>query len=135
MWKVISESTSTVEMDMNDSVQVGLVGGSSAAASARSLLFCMENCVTITSKRDLEELEIMEISTIGKEERDIVPPELHSQLPGFDIENTRKMPETRAPYNFTIQLMEGKELLQFAKPYQPTPAQMEEAKKQIEELE
>ena len=39
MWKVISESTSTVEMDANDSVQVGPVGGSSAAASARSLLY------------------------------------------------------------------------------------------------
>ena len=35
----ISESTSTVEMDANDSVQVGPVGGSSAAASARSLLY------------------------------------------------------------------------------------------------
>ena len=39
MWKVISESMSTVEMDMNDSVQVSPVGGSSAAASARSLLY------------------------------------------------------------------------------------------------
>ena len=39
MWKVVSESTSTVEMDMNNSVQVGPVGGSSAAASAKSLLF------------------------------------------------------------------------------------------------
>ena len=77
----------------------------------------------------------MEISAIGKEEMDIVPPELHSRLPGFDIEKARKMPGTRAPYNFTIQLMEGKELPQFAKPYQLTPGQMEEAKKQIEELE
>ena len=39
VWKVVSESTSTVEMDANDSVQVGPVGGSSAAASARSLLY------------------------------------------------------------------------------------------------
>ena len=39
MWKVVSELTSTVELDMNDSVQVSLVGGSSAAASARSLLY------------------------------------------------------------------------------------------------
>ena len=38
VWKVLSELTSTVEMDANDSVQVGLVGGSSAAASAQSLL-------------------------------------------------------------------------------------------------
>ena len=98
------------------------------------LKFCMENCITITSK-DLEELEIMEISAIGKEEMDIVPPELHSQLPGFDIEKARKMPETKLPYNFTIQLMEGKELPQFSKPYQLMPAQMEEAKKQIEESE
>ena len=97
--------------------------------------FCMKNCITITSKRDLEELEIMEISAIGKEEMDIVPPELHSRLPGFDIEKARKMPGTRAPYNFTIQLMEGKELPRFAKPYWLTPGQMEEAKKQIEELE
>ena len=97
--------------------------------------FCMENCITITSKKDLEELEIMEISAIGKEEMDIIPPELHSWLPGFDIEKARKMLETRKPYNFTIQLMEGKELPRFAKPYQLTPGQMEEAKKQIEELE
>ena len=98
--------------------------------------FCRENCITITSKKDLEELKIMEIlATIGKEEMDIIPPELHSRLPGFDIEKARKMLGTRAPYNFTIQLMEGKELPQFAKPYQLTPAQMEEAKKQIEELE
>ena len=97
--------------------------------------FCMENCITITSKKDLEELEIMEISAIGKEEMDIVPPELHSRLPGFDIEKARKMPETQKPYNFTIQLMEGKDLPQFAKPYWLTPGQMEEAKKQIEELE
>ena len=40
VWKVVSESTSTVEMDANDSVQVGPVGGSSAA-SARSLLYEM----------------------------------------------------------------------------------------------
>ena len=39
VWKVVSESTLTVEMDANDSVQVGLVGGSSAAASARRLLY------------------------------------------------------------------------------------------------
>ena len=39
MWKVISESMLTVEMDVNNSVQVGLVGGSSAAASAWSLLW------------------------------------------------------------------------------------------------
>ena len=97
--------------------------------------FCMENCITIMSKKDLEELEIMEISAIGKEEMDIVPPELHSQLPGFNIEKARKKPGTRAPYNFTIQLMEGKELPRFAKPYRLTPGQMEEAKKQIEELE
>ena len=97
--------------------------------------FCMENCITIMNKKDLEELEIMEISAIGKEEMDIVPPELHSRLPGFDIEKARAMPETRKPYNFTIQLKEGKELPRFAKPYQLTPAQMEEAKKQIEELE
>ena len=31
------------------------------------LEFCMENCITITNKKDLEELEIMEISAIGKE--------------------------------------------------------------------
>ena len=97
--------------------------------------FCMENCITFTRARELEELKIMEISAIGKEEMDIVPPELHSQLQGFDIEKARKMLETRAPYNFTIQLREGKELLRFAKPYQLTPSQMEEAKKQIEELE
>ena len=72
--------------------------------------FCMENCITITNKKDLEELEIMEISAIGKEEMDIVPPELHSRLPGFDIEKARAMPKTRKPYNFTIQLKEGKEL-------------------------
>ena len=69
--------------------------------------FCMENCITITDKRDLEELEIMEISAIGKEEMDIVPLELHSRLPGFDIEKARAMPETWKPYNFTIQLKEG----------------------------
>ena len=90
--------------------------------------FCRENCITITNKRDLEELEIMEISAIGKEEMDIVPPELHSRLPGFDIEKARAMPETRKPYNFTIQLKEGKELPRFTKPYQLTPAQMEEPK-------
>ena len=45
------------------------------------------------------------------------------------------MPETQKPYNFMIQLMEGKELPQFVKPYQLMPGQMEEAKKQIEELE
>ena len=39
MWKVVSESMLMVEMDANDSVQVGPVGGSSAAASARSLLY------------------------------------------------------------------------------------------------
>ena len=66
---------------------------------------------------------------------DIVLPELHSWLPGFDIEKARAMPETTKPYNFTIQLQEGKELPQFTKPYQLTPGQMEEAKKQIEELE
>ena len=97
--------------------------------------FCKENCITITNKKDLEELEIMEISAIGKEEMDIVLLELHSRLPGFDIEKARAMPETRKPYNFTIQLKEGKELPRFAKPYWLTPAQMEEAKKQIEELE
>ena len=42
MWKVVLESTLTVEMDANDSVQVGLVGGSSAAASARSLLYTLQ---------------------------------------------------------------------------------------------
>ena len=77
----------------------------------------------------------MEISVIGKEEMDIVPLELHSWLPGFDIEKARKMPETRSPYNFTIQLVEGKELPQFAKLYWLMPGQMEEVKKQIEELE
>ena len=40
--------------------------------------FCRENCITITSKKDLDELEIMEILAIGKEEMDIVLPELHS---------------------------------------------------------
>ena len=39
VWKVVSESTSTVEMDVNNSVKVGLVGGSSATASARRLLY------------------------------------------------------------------------------------------------
>ena len=43
VWKVVSELMSMVEMDANDSVQVGLVGGSSAAASVWSLLYDMQN--------------------------------------------------------------------------------------------
>ena len=42
VWKVVLESTLTVEMDVNGSVQVGPVGGSSAAASARRLLFVLQ---------------------------------------------------------------------------------------------
>ena len=44
VWKVVSELTLTVEMDTNDSVQVGPVGGSSAAMSAQSLLYVESIC-------------------------------------------------------------------------------------------
>ena len=42
VWKVILDLTLMVEMDVNNSVQVGLVGGSSAAASVRRLLYCIK---------------------------------------------------------------------------------------------
>ena len=38
VWKVVLESTLMVEMDANNSVQVSLVGGSSAMVSVWSLL-------------------------------------------------------------------------------------------------
>ena len=94
--------------------------------------YCQENCL---QHRDTEELEIMEVAAVSEEDKQIIPEELHDLEKGFDIALARTMPETRGTFNFTIKLKEGEPLPPRSRPYRLTPDQMEEAKRQIEELE
>jgi len=96
--------------------------------------YCKENCIKITDE-EMEELEIMELAVVLDDEKQTIPKEYHDLIEVFDIERARSMPPTRGEFDFRIDLIKGAEWLRPSKPYCLTPAQMDEAKSQIKELE
>jgi hypothetical protein len=86
------------------------------------------------STEDIAELEIMELAMVS-EEKGTIPKEYHDLLEVFDIERAHTMPQSRGEFNFKIELTPDADWPKPSKPYQLTPAQMDEAKAQIKELE
>jgi len=95
--------------------------------------YCKENCIGFTDG-DLEELEIMEISAVSQEEKATIPEEYHDLLDVFDIAKARQMPQSHGQYDFKIDFMPGSEWPKPSKAYRLTPAQLVEARAQIQEL-
>jgi len=91
--------------------------------------YCQQNCGT-----EEDELEIFEVAAITEEEKDSIPEDYQDLVDVFDIEWARTMPRDRGEFNFKIDLIEGAILPKPAKPYRLTPAQIEEARTQIDEL-
>ena len=91
--------------------------------------YCQKNC------RNEDEWEIFEVAAIMEEEKASILDEYHDLVDVFNIERARSMPRDRGEFNFKIDLIKGAELLKPSKPYWLTPAQMEEARAQIKELE
>ena len=96
--------------------------------------YCRANCIRNRGQEDEGDLEIMEISVVSEEEKGAIPSEYHDLLEVFDIDKARSLPPTRGEFDFKIDFKEGAEWPRPAKPYRLTPAQMEEAKTQIQEL-
>ena len=99
------------------------------------LEYCRMNCIRDRDEGDEGDLEIMEISVVSEEEKGTIPSEYHDLLEVFDIEKARSLPPSRGEFDFKIDLKRDAEWPKPAKPYRLTPAQMEEAKTQINELE
>jgi hypothetical protein len=99
--------------------------------------YCKENCLPRLqeTEEDIEELEIMELAVVSEEERGTIPEEYHDLLEVFDIEKARTMPQSRGQFDFKIEFIPKAEWPKPSKPYRLTPAQMDEAKAQIKELE
>jgi len=89
------------------------------------------NCITT------EELEILEVKTeeLDSNWKKIVPKEYHDFADVFDIKKARKLPPLRGEWDFKIDLIKGAPLPPRSRPYRLTPDQMEEAWKQLKELE
>src|SRR5260370_5057021 len=96
--------------------------------------YCKENCIGSMIEDD-GELAIMEIAVVSETEKQTIPSEYHDLIEVFDIERARSLPPTRGDFDFKIELKEDAEWPKPSKPYRLTPAQMEEAKMQIAELE
>jgi hypothetical protein len=99
--------------------------------------YCKENCLPRLQEAegDIEELEIMEVAVVSEEEKETIPEEYHDLLEVFDIEKARTMPQSREQFDFKIEFIPKAEWPKPSKPYRLTPAQMDEAKTQIKELE
>src|SRR6266404_3904195 len=103
--------------------------------------YCREQCLlergigvnSITT----EEIEVLEIQGLEREKnwRKLVPKEYHDYADVFDLEKARKLPPLRGEWDFKIDLIKGAPLPPRSRPYQLTPDQMEEAWKQLKELE
>ncbi len=98
------------------------------------LEYCKENCIGSMIKDD-GELAIMEIAAVSESEKQAIPSEYHDLIEVFNIERAWSLPPTRGDFDFKIELKEGAKWPKPSKPYWLTPAQMEEAKMQIAELE
>ncbi len=98
------------------------------------LEYCKKNCIGSMIEHD-SELAIMEITAVSEEEKQAIPNEYHDLIEVFDIERAQSLLPTRGDFDFKIELKEGAKWPKLSKPYQLTPAQMEEAKMQIVELE
>jgi len=96
--------------------------------------YCKENCIGSMIEDD-GELDIMEIAVVSEDEKQAIPDKYHDLIEVFNIERAQSLPPTRGDFNFKIKLKEGAEWPKPSKPYWLTPAQMEEAKMQIAELE
>jgi len=85
----------------------------------------------------LEELEIFEIAAMetNQDWRKSVPKEYHDFAQVFDLQKARKLPPLRGEWDFRIDLVKGAPLPPRSRPYRLTPDQMEEASKQLQELE
>jgi len=64
-----------------------------------------------------------------------IPSEYHDFLDVFDLEKARQLPPLRGEWDFTIDLKKGAPLPPRSRPYRLTPDQLEEAWKQLKELE
>jgi len=85
----------------------------------------------------MEEIEVMEIK--AQEEvtdwKQLVPKEYHNYSDVFNLEKARKLPPLQEGWDFKIKLIKDAPLPPRSRPYRLTPDQIEEAGKQLKELE
>ena len=103
--------------------------------------YCTDQCLMERgagiTQLSTEEVEIFKVQgkDIDTAWRSLVPKEYHDFGDVFDLEKARKLPPLQGEWDFKIELVKGAPLPPRSRPYRLTPDQMEEAGKQLKELE